>query len=188
MERAAGKIGARHIARARAAGRRPTVAQGRYRHRPLERGVDEAGRHGVFGDSRQRAGAGGLDRTQPAQGNLLDMLATAHPRLLATTERFLWLQSVYQSSTASTPKTWATNAVTIGQHHSRGAAGDLYAGLHGRSAGRGADGAGSHQQPRGGVVGDGQQRLRRPCLDRTEPSGGQHGVPRSTRISSIPRK
>ncbi|TCO94709.1 autotransporter-associated beta strand protein [Chthoniobacter flavus] len=53
----------------------------------------------------------GLDRAQPAQANLLDTLATAHPRLLATTERFLWLQSVYQSSTASIPKTWATNAV-----------------------------------------------------------------------------
>lgn len=54
----------------------------------------------------------GLDRAQPAQAALLNTMAQEHPRIFATAERFAALRAKYLSATASTAKTWATNAVT----------------------------------------------------------------------------
>jgi autotransporter-associated beta strand protein len=53
----------------------------------------------------------GIDRTQPTQSAILDTLAQAHPRLLATSERFAWLRGKWQSPASSQPKTWAQGAI-----------------------------------------------------------------------------
>lgn len=52
----------------------------------------------------------GLDRTQPAQAAICDTMATGHPRLYATDERFARLRALWQSGTPGTPKFW-TDAI-----------------------------------------------------------------------------
>ncbi len=53
----------------------------------------------------------GLTRTQPAQAAVFDTIARDHPRLYATGESFSRLRGLWQSSTPSTAKTWATTII-----------------------------------------------------------------------------
>ena len=52
---------------------------------------------------------GGLDRTAPAQANFLDTLATGHPRLFATPQRFEWLKRTLASNSIPQVNTWWNN-------------------------------------------------------------------------------
>ncbi len=48
----------------------------------------------------------GLTRALPAQANICDTLAAAHPRLLATAERFAWLRQQIATNGAGQPAQW----------------------------------------------------------------------------------
>lgn len=48
----------------------------------------------------------GIDRTQPAESSLLDRLATGHPRVLATQERFDWLKAQILANPSSNQANW----------------------------------------------------------------------------------
>ena len=48
----------------------------------------------------------GIDRPQPAESSLLDTLATAHPRVLATQERFDWLKAQILANPSGNQANW----------------------------------------------------------------------------------
>jgi len=48
----------------------------------------------------------GIDRTQPAESSLLDSLATGHPRVLATQERFDWLKAQILANPSGNQANW----------------------------------------------------------------------------------
>ena len=52
--------------------------------------------------------SGGLDRTAPAQSAYLDTLATGHPRLFATAQRFEWLRRTLASNSVPQLNSWWT--------------------------------------------------------------------------------
>ncbi|MEO0054864.1 MAG: hypothetical protein RLZZ50_811, partial [Verrucomicrobiota bacterium] len=62
----------------------------------------------IPGDNLVQAG---LDRTQPAQANIFDSVATGHPRLYASDESFARLRAIWQSGAPATPKAWTDSII-----------------------------------------------------------------------------
>jgi Heparinase II/III-like protein/Bacterial Ig domain/PA14 domain len=51
----------------------------------------------------------GIDRSQPGESSLLDTLATGHPRVLATQERFDWLKAQITANPTGNQAVWYNN-------------------------------------------------------------------------------